>query len=161
MTDEELIARLREGCSCNIDSTPCMAEEECRDAFAAADRIAELLAKNDNLFDLAATEHSRAERLEAALRNIAESNYIGRAEGYARAALEPVTPAPDAAAMVDPACDHCGMDPAAIREAALREAAAVVEREIEQAKRLMPMVVPILRSVHRDILALLEKPHDH
>ena len=27
---------------------------------------------------------------------------------------------------IDPACDHCGVDPAAIREAALREAAAVV-----------------------------------
>lgn len=43
MTDEELIARLREGCSCNIDSAPCMAEEECRDAFAAADRIEALV----------------------------------------------------------------------------------------------------------------------
>ena len=39
MTDKELIARLRGVCDCNIDSTPCIAEEECRDAFAAADRI--------------------------------------------------------------------------------------------------------------------------
>ena len=38
--------------------------------------------------------------------------------------------------------------------AAIRAAAAVVEREIEQAKQLMPMVVPILRGVHRNILAL-------
>lgn len=41
--------------------------------------------------------------------------------------------------------------------AAIREAAAVVEREIEQAKQLMPMVVPILRGVHRNILALIAK----
>lgn len=41
--------------------------------------------------------------------------------------------------------------------AAIREAAAVVEREIEQAKQLMPMVVPILRGVHRSILALIQK----
>lgn len=41
--------------------------------------------------------------------------------------------------------------------AAIREAAAVVDREIEQAKQLMPMVVPILRGVHRNILALIAK----
>ncbi len=28
---------------------------------------------------------------------------------------------------IDPACDHCGVDPAAIREAALREAAAEIK----------------------------------
>lgn len=36
MTDEELIERLRAVCTCNIDSTPCMAEDDCRDALAAA-----------------------------------------------------------------------------------------------------------------------------
>ena len=44
MTDD-LVKRLRDGCSCNIDSSPCMAEEECRDAYAAADRIEALEAK--------------------------------------------------------------------------------------------------------------------
>lgn len=41
--------------------------------------------------------------------------------------------------------------------AAIREAAAVVEREIELAKWLTPMDVPILRGVHRNILALIAK----
>lgn len=36
---EDLVKRLRDGCSCNIDTSPCAAEEECRDAYAAADRI--------------------------------------------------------------------------------------------------------------------------
>lgn len=52
MTDEELIALLRD------DSGNWLTD-------AAADRIEELLRKNDNLFDLAQQEHSRAERLEA------------------------------------------------------------------------------------------------
>ena len=39
---EDLVKRLRDGCSCNIDTSPCAAEEECRDAYAAADRIEEL-----------------------------------------------------------------------------------------------------------------------
>lgn len=48
MTDEELIARLRAVCTCNIDSTPCMAEDDCRDALAAADRIGALVKERDN-----------------------------------------------------------------------------------------------------------------
>lgn len=47
MTDEELIARLRGVCDCNIDSTPCCAESECRDAMAAADRIEALVKERD------------------------------------------------------------------------------------------------------------------
>ena len=50
MTDD-LVKRLREGCSCNFPDTPCGAEEECRATFEAADRI---------------------EQLEAALREIME-----------------------------------------------------------------------------------------
>ena len=38
MTDD-LVKRLRNNCSCNFESTPCGAEEECRNAFEAADRI--------------------------------------------------------------------------------------------------------------------------
>jgi len=57
MTDEELIARLREGCSCNIDSAPCMAEEECRDAFAAADRIEALVKERDEAKRLMQARH--------------------------------------------------------------------------------------------------------
>jgi hypothetical protein len=44
MTDD-LVKRLRATCSCNIDDTPCLAEEECRVAQEAADRIDELEAK--------------------------------------------------------------------------------------------------------------------
>ena len=50
MTDD-LVKRLRNNCSCNFLSTPCGAEEECRNAFEAADRI---------------------ETLEAAMREIAD-----------------------------------------------------------------------------------------
>lgn len=49
MTDEELIAGLRGVCDCNIDSTPCCAESECRDAMAAADRIEALVKESDVL----------------------------------------------------------------------------------------------------------------
>jgi hypothetical protein len=41
MTDD-LVKRLRNNCSCNFESTPCGAEEECRNAFEAADRIEQL-----------------------------------------------------------------------------------------------------------------------
>lgn len=88
MTDEELIERLRAVCTCNIDSTPCMAEDDCRDALAAADRIEALVKERDearsaweleaatvkrfaerherNLV-LGAETRARAERLEAAM----------------------------------------------------------------------------------------------
>jgi len=52
MTDD-LVKRLRNNCSCNFESTPCGAEEECRNAFEAADHI---------------------EKLEAALREVANIN---------------------------------------------------------------------------------------
>jgi len=48
---DDLVKRLRNNCSCNFSSTPCGAEEECRNAFEGADRI---------------------ETLEAALRDIIE-----------------------------------------------------------------------------------------
>jgi hypothetical protein len=41
MTDD-LVKRLREGCSCNFPDTPCGAEDQCRAAFEAADRIEQL-----------------------------------------------------------------------------------------------------------------------
>jgi hypothetical protein len=41
MTDD-LVRRLWNNCSCNFESTPCGAEEECRNAFEAADRIEKL-----------------------------------------------------------------------------------------------------------------------
>jgi hypothetical protein len=97
--DAELIARLRGCCSCNIDSTPCAAESECRDAYAAAARLEALLQAvqhaNDHAdaaikdmealvkyrdayaeCDRIATEalrksEDRAERLEAALQKLA------------------------------------------------------------------------------------------
>lgn len=38
----DIIERLRNNCSCNIDSTPCGAEEQCRNAYEAADEIERL-----------------------------------------------------------------------------------------------------------------------
>ncbi len=37
-----LVERLRNNCSCNFSSTPCGAEEQCRNAFDAAARIEKL-----------------------------------------------------------------------------------------------------------------------
>ena len=75
MTDEELIESLR---LWNRDD--------------AADRIEELIGKNNNLFDLAEKEHSRAERLEAALREIktctTEHGGAAKALRIIRAALQ-------------------------------------------------------------------------
>lgn len=39
MNDQELITSLQESCECNIDSTPCIAESECRNILNAANRI--------------------------------------------------------------------------------------------------------------------------
>jgi hypothetical protein len=51
----DIVERLRKNCSCNIDSTPCGAEEECRNAFEAADEIERLRnnAKQDAQYLLA------------------------------------------------------------------------------------------------------------
>jgi hypothetical protein len=68
MTDD-LVKRLREGCSCNFPDTPCGAEDQCRAAFEAADRI---------------------EQLEAALRSIAANTCCDKCQEaalVARAAL--------------------------------------------------------------------------
>jgi hypothetical protein len=40
----DIVKRLREGCGCNYPETTCMAEDECRDAFEAADTITRLRA---------------------------------------------------------------------------------------------------------------------
>jgi len=42
---DDLVKRLRVTCICDIYNTPCLAEEECRAAQEAADRIEELEAK--------------------------------------------------------------------------------------------------------------------
>ena len=48
MTDtKSLVERLRSVCGCNIDSSPCGAEDECRVCFEAADRIAALEQERD------------------------------------------------------------------------------------------------------------------
>jgi len=51
---DDLVKRLRATCSCNIDNTPCLAEEECRVAQEAADRIEELEAQLAKTVDLIA-----------------------------------------------------------------------------------------------------------
>jgi hypothetical protein len=38
----DIVDRLRNGCTCNFESTPCGAEEECRNAFDGADQIVRL-----------------------------------------------------------------------------------------------------------------------
>lgn len=38
----DIVERLRNDCSCNIDSTPCGAEEQCRNAYEAANEIERL-----------------------------------------------------------------------------------------------------------------------
>lgn len=38
----DIVERLRNGCTCNFESTPCGAEEECRNAFDGADEIKRL-----------------------------------------------------------------------------------------------------------------------
>ena len=38
----DIVERLRNNCSCNIDSTPCGAEEQCRNDYEAADEIERL-----------------------------------------------------------------------------------------------------------------------
>jgi hypothetical protein len=59
----DLVKRLRDGCSCNIDSSPCMAEEECRDAYEAADRIEALEAENARLRSLTVSAQVNMELL--------------------------------------------------------------------------------------------------
>lgn len=55
----EVAKRLRAVCTCNIDSSPCMAEDDCRDAISAADLITALLTAN------AALRAERDEHAEA------------------------------------------------------------------------------------------------
>ena len=38
----DIVDRLRKNCTCNFESTPCGAEEECRNAFDGADEIVRL-----------------------------------------------------------------------------------------------------------------------
>ena len=38
----DIVERLRSGCTCNFESTPCGAEEECQNAFDGADEIVRL-----------------------------------------------------------------------------------------------------------------------
>ena len=38
----DIVERLRNGCTCNFESTPCGAEEECQAAFDGADEIVRL-----------------------------------------------------------------------------------------------------------------------
>jgi hypothetical protein len=49
----DLVKRLRNNCSCNFSSTPCGAEEECRNAFEGADRIEKLEAALRAILDRA------------------------------------------------------------------------------------------------------------
>ena len=38
----DIVERLRNGCTCNFESTPCGAEEECQTAFDGANEIVQL-----------------------------------------------------------------------------------------------------------------------
>ena len=62
----DIVERLRNGCTCNFESTPCGAEEECQNAFDGADQIVKLrealldavkfVSRADNLFLKEATK---------------------------------------------------------------------------------------------------------
>ena len=70
---DDLVKRLRDGCSCNIDSTPCMAEEECRDAYTAADRIEELDQACAKWAEVSQSNYQRAKAAEAKLAKAVEA----------------------------------------------------------------------------------------
>jgi hypothetical protein len=80
---DDLVKRLRNNCSCNFLSTPCGAEEQCRNAFEAADRIEKLETlveqlrdDNSSLIDSFDKDFLRQEdrivKLESALTKIAQ-----------------------------------------------------------------------------------------
>ncbi len=66
---DDLVKRLRGGCSCNIDSTPCMAEDECRAAFEAANYMEEAAARIEEadraIANLQREYDKRGDRIEA------------------------------------------------------------------------------------------------
>jgi len=64
---DDLVKRLRATCSCNIDNTPCLAEEECRVAQEAADRIEELENACKEWADVSQSNYQRAKAAEAKL----------------------------------------------------------------------------------------------
>jgi uncharacterized coiled-coil protein SlyX len=77
---DNLVKRLRATCSCNIDNTPCLAEEECRVAQDAADRIEELEANInikadfiDATINQLAASDQRIDELEAKLAKAVEA----------------------------------------------------------------------------------------
>jgi hypothetical protein len=53
LTPEAVAKMLRENCSCNIDTAPCGAEDECRNAFIAADMLEAFAAERDEWKSLA------------------------------------------------------------------------------------------------------------
>ena len=86
--DAELIEWLRAVCTCNIDSTPCMAEDDCRDAIAAADRIEALIEESARRLALARSEGvarvEQFERNEALTEQLAAARHDAKeAEAYA------------------------------------------------------------------------------
>jgi len=96
----DIVERLRNNCTCNFESTPCGAEDECRNAFDGADEIERLREKVFNLetevhFDDQAIKSFQVvnERLREALRYYAnkkeEDWKNGQDDGViARAALK-------------------------------------------------------------------------
>jgi hypothetical protein len=58
---DDIVKRLRDGCGCNFPDNTCMAVDECRDAFEAADFIeaqaAQLQEAREALFDLMAEQN--------------------------------------------------------------------------------------------------------
>ena len=55
----DIVERLRKNCTCNFESSPCGAEEECQNTFDGADEIVKLRLANSDLqmwFDYARAE---------------------------------------------------------------------------------------------------------
>ena len=72
----DIVERLRNGCTCNFESTPCGAEEECQTAFDGADQIVML---REALLD-AVGSVSRADSLF--LRKATTDTLKGIPDGY-------------------------------------------------------------------------------
>lgn len=103
--------------------------------------------------------HDAADRIEALTEQLAAAHQdADEAEAYAWELEQELGTCRKAQAAPDPACDHCGTDPAAIREAALRDALKAIDGLPEYGS---PDVNIGVSNAYSAILALIgEKPHE-
>jgi hypothetical protein len=65
----DIVERLRKGCTCNFESTPCGAEEECRNAFDGANEIEQLQATIILILDACEDVNSPDRKVRIEIRN--------------------------------------------------------------------------------------------